>query len=50
METLDKINDDISSIDNNETYWLLDVVLFVDFKLREYKPLKRSMYIGEPKR
>ncbi len=44
MELLSYINNDISSWDNNEAYWHLDEVLFVDFKLREYKPLKGILF------
>jgi len=47
---LNQIKDKIDLWDNNEAYWRLREVLFIDFKLREYKPLKGSSYIPTPER
>ena len=46
---LNYIKDKIDAWDNNEAYWHLKSVLFIDFKLREYKPINGSSYIPTPK-
>ena len=45
---LREIKNIIDNWDNNEAYFRLINVISVDFKLREYKPLKGSSYIKTP--
>jgi len=44
-----EIKDKIDEWDNNEAYWNLNKILFIDFKLREYNPLRGSSYIPTPR-
>jgi hypothetical protein len=48
VKLINEIREKIEAWDNNEAYWHLKRVLFIDFKLREYKPLRGSSYIPTP--
>lgn len=45
-----EIKNIIDGWESNEAYWQLVRVLYIDFKLREYKPLRGSSYIATPKK
>jgi hypothetical protein len=44
-----KIKIKIDTWDNNEAHWRLQKVLYIDLKLREYKPISGSSYIPTTK-
>jgi hypothetical protein len=46
---LNKVKTKIYTWDSNEAYWRLQKVLYIDLKLREYKPISGSSYIPTPK-
>jgi hypothetical protein len=48
INLISQIKIKIDEWDNNEAYWQLRRILFIDFKLREYKPLRGSSYIPTP--
>ncbi len=47
---LNEIKIKIDAWDSNEAYWRLQKVLYIDFKMREYKPISGSSYIPTPQR
>jgi hypothetical protein len=47
---LNEIKIKIDTWHSNEAYWRLQKVLYIDLKLREYKPISGSSYIPTPER